>query len=61
MDEAYIKKLATTRLKLCSHIARYNLMIKRGYHPEFFQELANKTIRAQRHLLKIERSFASKK
>lgn len=47
--------LEEKRLQLCSRIAHYRLMIKRNYHPEFFQKLTNRALEQQRRLLNKER------
>jgi hypothetical protein len=46
---------------LWSRIVHYRLMIRRGYHPEFFRELINKTLEKQRQWLEHERKTNGKR
>ena len=43
------------RIQLCKHIVHYRLMVKWGYHPDFFQKLINKALSEQRSLIKQEK------
>lgn len=46
-----------TKRKLSAQIVHYRLMIKKGYHPKFFQKLVNKALEKQRKLFEEERKF----
>lgn len=52
--------LSFTKRKLSAQIVHYRLMIRRGYHANFFQRLVNKALRKQRELLEEEREFRNR-
>jgi len=52
MNKSYLVK---KRLYLSDRISHFRLMIKRGYHPNFFKELLWKHQIEQRQVLEEER------
>lgn len=49
------ERLAKRRMNLAGSIAHCRLMIRRNYHPEFFQKLLIKEQKRQRDILRQER------